>query len=583
MSRRAIPVSRVLLVLLAGLLWAGLLASRLGEIQVLRAPGLREVAARQQHQSVTLTPKRGLILDRRGRELAVSVEVPSVYADPSEVRDKTDAARRLAPVLAVPAAEIRRRLERDGYFVWLKRQASPETWEAVRALGIRGVSFVPESRRAYPKRETAAHVLGHVGVDNQGLAGLEYRFDKEIGGSPGRMITLRDARGGTFLPEGLVRQDPEEGMGLRLTLDEVVQYITDRELARAMEATRAAGAAAVVLDPRTGALLSSTSLPNFDPNLHTSFPPAHFRNRALGHALEPGSCLKFVTAAAALEAGLFRPSDVVDCGRGSVRVGNTVVEDHEAYDRLSFEDVIVHSSNVGAIRIGQRVWARRLHALLTDFGFGRPTGIELPGENPGLLRPVEKWSELSLASLSMGQEVSVTPLQLAAALGAVANGGTLYRPRVVEAVLDTDGGAVREFPPDPVRRILSEDTARTLRGILRQVVERGTGKRAKPDGYTAAGKTGTAQQIGPSGTYEPGRTAAWFAGFAPADDPRIVVVVVLEQPQGTWGGVVAAPVFRAIAQEVLRYLRVPPERPSGRIVLRREGDRGAPPGTGARI
>jgi cell division protein FtsI (penicillin-binding protein 3) len=570
--------ARVALTLLAGLAAAGLLAARLGQLQVTRSDHYRQLAERQQQRIVQLTPRRGGILDRQGRELAVSLDVPSVYADPSEIRDPRAVARRLSPLLERDERALERLLRKDRFFVWLKRKVSPETREAVESLGIRGVRFVTESRRAYPKRERAAHVLGYVGLDNDGLAGLEYRFDDLIAGEPGAMLTLRDARGGTFLPEGLRRREPTGGYGLQLTIDEVIQYITDRELRRAVQKHDALGAAAVVMDPRTGDLLSITSLPTFDPNYFTSFPPATWTNRALGFALEPGSCLKFVTAAAALEWETHEPTDRIDCGRGSIRVGKTLVKDHHPYDVLTFSEVIAHSSNVGAIRIGQSVGPRRLHTMLERFGFGVPTGVDLPGESAGLLRPPSQWSQLSVASISMGQEVAVTPVQMASALSAVANGGTLYRPRVVRAVLNRAGGVHEERPPGEMRQAVSPATAATLREMLRGVVESGTGKKAALESYSAAGKTGTAQKIGSSGTYEKGRYVSSFIGFAPVEDPRIVIVVMVDEPRraGFYGGVVAAPVFRAIAEDVLRYLRVPPVRDGRPQVV---PETGGPPGS----
>lgn len=565
--RRRAPIARfrAALLLAGGLVAATALGARLVEVQVVEASRYRAVAERQQQRLVELTPKRGAILDRRGRELAVSVEVPSVWADPSEIHDPRQAAALLAPVLDRDRTELERLLRKDRYFVWLDRKVGPEKAETVASLGIPGVRFVTESRRAYPKRERAAHVLGYVGLDNVGLAGLEYLYDDRIAGEPGVMLTLRDARGESFLPEGLRRKEPTGGLGLALSIDSVIQYITDRELRRAVQRHGAEGAAAVVLDPRTGDVLSITSLPTFDPNNFTSFPPTTWNNRALGFALEPGSCLKFVTAAAALEWGLHTPSDMLDCGRGRIVVGGVTVRDHESFDTLSFADVIAHSSNVGAIRIGQHIGAERLYTMLRRFGFGEPTGIDLPGESAGLLRSPSAWTPLSVASISMGQEIAVTPLQLAVALGAVANDGVLVRPRVVRAVLERDGGVREAFEPERLRRVISSSTATTLRTLLRGVVENGTGRRAAPDGYTAAGKTGTAQKIGPSGTYEEGRYVSSFVGFAPVEDPRVVIVVMIDEPRrgGYYGGVVAAPVFSSIAEDVLRYLRVPSRHADG--------------------
>ncbi|HEY2290701.1 MAG TPA: penicillin-binding protein 2 [Thermoanaerobaculia bacterium] len=556
-----------------GAVWVLLIAGRLYDLQVLRYEHYANKAERQQQRVVTLDPPRGTIYDAQGRELAVSIQVDSVYAVPPEVADPAATAAALAR--AVPdldRGKLARQLAGDREFVWVVRKLDPPVAEKVRALKLKGLYFVPESKRYYPMKELAAQVLGYVGTDNHGLAGLEQVYDQEITGKPGKRTVLRDARQGTVAAPGLSFSEPEPGHDLYLTLDATVQHIVERELARAIEERHARRGSAIFLDPATGGVLAMASYPSFDPNDFASYSPESWRNRAVVDVYEPGSTFKIVTAAAALEAGVVREDERIDCGMGVITLYKDIrVHDHKPYGMLTFAQVIAHSSNIGVIRVAQRIRDDRFYATLRGFGFGRPTGIDLPGESGGILHNVEKWGLLEKDYIAFGQGISVTPLQLVSATAAVANGGVLLKPHVVAAV---SRGEVRlpKYPAPPVvGRPISPATARDLTRYLEGVVIEGTGKPAAIPGYQVAGKTGTAQ-IPVRGGYH-GYLPS-FVGFAPADRPALVGLVAIAEPQGNeyYGAQVAAPAFGAITRQVLLYRGVHPqrERPSvwlGQTVL----------------
>ncbi|MBI1951674.1 MAG: PASTA domain-containing protein [Acidobacteria bacterium] len=587
---------RARLILLVVGVAAGLLAifGRCAHLQVIRAPELLDQARSQQEKTITLDPLRGPILDRNGKELAVSVDVDSVFGEPGGVSDPAAAARRLAPVVGLPASELRERLSTDRHFVWIKRKITPELRRRIEALRIEGVGFVRESRRYYPKRTLAAHLVGACGVDNQGLAGLEFMFDGAIRGTPGRMVALRDGRGGRVLDRE--RKEPAPGFGLSLTVDEVIQYDVERALDESMRETRAEGATVVVLRPQTGEILALASRPVFDPNAYSEARETARRNRATTDYYEPGSTFKVVTAAAALDAGKVHPKEVIWCENGSIVVArHRFKEDRLPYGNLTFTEVLAKSSNVGTIKVARRLLAEEFIGYIKGFGFGRKTGIDLPGESPGILREVSAWSGLSQASLAMGQEIGVTTLQLAAMMGTIANDGVWKRPRIVQALIPAPGGRAPAPPgwpggapsaraslggadapggadagglPEPAvaaapdrRRVIEARTARTLRSMLQMVTTDGTGKAASVAGYSVAGKTGTAQKIDSSGRYARGRYVSWFAGFVPAGTPALAIVVMIDEAKGPrfHGGDVAAPVFACIARAALLYLKVPPD------------------------
>jgi cell division protein FtsI/penicillin-binding protein 2 len=559
--------SRLRLVALAGVLWVALLALRLYQLQVVNHLRYVRRAHQQQQQVVKLDPPRGTIYDAAGRELAVSVEVDSAYAVPPEIGDRSGTARAIAAACpTVDAGRLERLLAEDREFVWVARKLDPPVAAALRRLRLAGIHFVSESKRYYPMRGLASQVLGYVGTDNHGLAGLELAYDAVITGRPGLRTVLRDARRGTAVSPDLFFTEPQPGRDLRLTLDATVQHMVERELERAVEQRRARRGSAVFLDPATGAVLAMASFPSFDPNEFERYPASSWRNRTIMDAYEPGSTFKVFTAAAALESGLVHASDPFDCGMGSIVLFGITIRDHKRYGILSFEDVIARSSNVGAIRAALIIGGERLFRTISGFGFGHPTGIDLPGENAGILHPLQRWGPLTKAYVAFGQGVSVTPLQLATAVAAVANGGRLLQPYVVDAVRHGEVAERLHPLPKTVERPISAATAEELKRLLERVVTVGTGKSAAVAGYRVAGKTGTAQ-IPVAGGYARHAYLPSFVGFAPADRPSLVGVVAVDAPQGMeyYGAQVAAPVFGTLVREVLLYLGVPPQREALRV------------------
>ena len=563
------------MIAVAGLFAAlfALVAARALDLAVLRGPALARLAAMQHHQRIELLPHRGPIVDRAGEPLALSVDVPSIYVRPRELSARGAIASgrvaALAGALHMPVRALRAKLQSRTPFVWLKRQALPREAEAVARLGLPGVYTVTEGRRFYPHGSLAAHVLGFVGVDSQGLEGLEQRFDRVIRGEPQFLEVDRDARGREMFTGG-VRAAPDQGGRLALTIDAGIQEATERELQNGVAAARAVGGAAVVLDPATGEVLALANVPTYNPNEPGDWRDKRWRgrvrNRAITDPYEPGSTFKAVLAAAAIEERIVTPGELFFCERGRFMAGGRAIHDAHPHGWLSFAEVIQYSSNIGASKVGERLGRERYHRYLRAFGFGARTGIELPGETPGIMRPVASWSQIDLATLSFGQGVSVTPVQMAAAFAAIANGGTLLRPFVVKRILAPNGEVVFENEPTAVRRVVSARSARTTTELLRRVVEQegGTGTKARLEDFAVAGKTGTAQKVDPStGGYSSKRIGS-FVGFVPADEPRAVILVLIDEPgTSSYGGVVAAPVFRAIAAAVLKRLGVQPPAPAG--------------------
>ena len=552
---------RLLFVLACLMLWAAGVVTRLGYLQVAAHESFRLKADRQQQRVVELDAPRGTIYDARGRELAVSVAVDSAYAVPKAIADKPAAAAAIAAVLGEKPRDVLDRLEAGREFVWIARKLDRPQATRLRALELPGLGFLEESKRYYPMRELAAHVLGYVGLDNLGLSGLELQYEKTVAGKSARRTVLRDARRGTALdPDLSFVTDAQPGADLYLTIDATIQNITERELAAAVLEHNAKHGMAVVLDPRTGALLALASWPTFDPNHFNGYGAEVWRNRTLADAYEPGSTFKIITAAAALEHNLVDPSDVFDCEMGSITLLNTRIGDHKPFGLLSFRDILAKSSNVGAVKIGLKVGAERLAGMIQAFGFGRTTGVDLPGESAGIVRPVERWQPLSKAYISFGQEISITPLQLAVAAGAVANGGTLYAPYVVNGIGNGVQVVAQHRTPQPLGQPISATTARTLERMLEAVVAEGTAKAATIVGYPVAGKPGTAQKAD-AGGYSANRFVASFVGFAPARDARVLAAVVIDEPHpGYHGGEVAAPAFARIVDQTLLYLGYTPDR-----------------------
>jgi cell division protein FtsI (penicillin-binding protein 3) len=541
-------------------LWGGVVAFRLVQLQIVHGASYRARARQQQERTIVLPARRGSILDREGRELAVSVEAESVFAVPEKISDAGSASRTLSRLLGIPAPEIARKLSSEKGFVWIARQIDDAAAAAVRAAKIPGVALLPELRRSYPNESLAGNALGYVGIDGRGLAGLEFQYDRMIHGRDGEMRVSRDARQESYALAPIPGREGTPGATLTLTLDRDLQFVAEKELAAGLAETGAKDASAVAIDPESGEVLAMATAPSFDPNRYGEFPPSAWRNRPITDSFEPGSVFKVISGAAVIEAGVAGPSDPVDCGMGSIQVGRFFIHDaeHERFGVIPLSEVIAKSSNVGMVRVGLRLGPQRLYDGARGLGIGVPTAIDLPGENPGLLRDVSRWSGLSNAEIAFGQEVSVTPIQIAVAVSAIANGGRRVQPRMVRTALDAAGRAW--YPTAvPPRRALSASTADAMNTILKGVVAEGTGKRAAVPGYVVAGKTGTAQKAIGHG-YARDKYVATFAGYAPADHPRIVLVVTVDEPRGQYfASEVAAPIFSRILARAMAILEVPPD------------------------
>ena len=545
-------------------IWAAAVGFRLAQVQLVRGTVYRSRARQQQERTVRLSPRRGSIFDRANRELAVSVEAFSVFAVPDKVARPSEEARELASILGVPAREILPKLTADRAFSWIARKVEDSAADRIRQSKLAGIDLLPEVRRYYPNESLAANVLGYVGLDGEGLGGVEFEYDRSIRGREGEMRVSRDARQEGYALTPIPGREGRQGSAIVLTLDRDLEFVAEQELARAVAETGAHDGSVVAMDPRSGDVLAMASFPTFDPNRYSQFSATDWRNLPITNSYEPGSVFKVITGSALIESGIAAPADPVDCGQGTIQVGNFVIHDaeHERYGIIPFSQVIAKSSNVGMVRLGLRLGPQRLYSAVRSFGIGEPTGIDLPGENVGILRPVPQWSLLSNASISYGQEVSVTPIQLGVAMSVIANGGYRVRPRIRARTIDPDGRESAS-PPAPPQRVLSPATVSAMNEILRGVVVEGTGKRAAAAGYLVAGKTGTAQKAIGRG-YSRDKFVATFAGFAPADDPRVVLVVTIDEPRGQYfASEVAAPVFGRILARMLPMLGVPP---SGSVV-----------------
>ena len=549
--------------------WGLVVIVRLVHVQLLRHDHYVARAQRQQERTLDLNPVRGAILDSRQRVLAESVPAESIYADPQAIADRAAVARKLAKIkgIGLTARELEGRLRGDGSFAWIARQLPLEVSAEVKKLQLPGIYVLESRRRSYPRAMLAANVIGYVGIDGTGLAGVEHSFDEHIKGTPGKVTLLKDARKAMYVVGGDGPNRPRDGHDVVLTLDSVIQFIAERSLEKAMKTWRATGGSVIVMDPNDGAILAMASQPTFDPNRFREFGNVSWRNRNIHDVYEPGSTFKIVAAAAGLEEQIVTPSQMLDCGNGQIQVANVIIGEHDnhQYGLMSFEDVIVNSSNVGTVRVGLALGQQRMYDWIRRFGFGEKTGLPLPGEETGILRQPKKWSLVSPASLSIGQEISVTPLQVVRALASVATGGLRVEPRIVSKVVDDQGKVIYEPPRPESKRVMSEKTAAVLNEILKNVVSRGTGGNAALAEHVVAGKTGTAQKASRGG-YSLDRFVGSFAGYVPADRPRLVILVVIDEPRGEhYGGIVAAPVFREIAEGSLRYLGVPPSIPSRSI------------------
>jgi cell division protein FtsI (penicillin-binding protein 3) len=560
MWRRTVNRRLVIASIMCGL-WTAGIEMRLVYLQTIAHKDLAARAERQQMRTLTVPAKRGEIYDRRGQLLAFSVDADTIYAVPVEIANTAKTAAALCRALegcdGKEHQSLVERLGRQRAFVYVKRRVSPTEARRVADLNLEGVGFMKESRRFYPNKELAAHVVGYVGLDNVGLHGLEASYDKVIRGHEGTILVQTDARRRAFSRLGRV---PTSGGSLELTIDDQLQYIVERELRIGVESNHAASGTAVLMNPRTGEVLAMANWPTFNPNAYNSASEDAQRNRAVQDLYEPGSTFKIVTASAAIEEKVLPIDSFIDTSPGVIRFGNRVIDEyaHHNYGVLSFTDVLVKSSNIGAIKIGLKIGPERLGLFIRRFGFGRPTSSDFPAESPGIVWDPSKLNDSALASISMGYQVGVTPLQMAAAVSAIANGGQWIEPRVVQAVIRD--GTRTKVAPTVVRTAITPITATALLPILEAVVRDGTGKGAQIPGYTVAGKTGTADKL-VGGHYSSTQQNVSFVGFVPSRNPAITVIVMIDSPRApsNSGGAVSAPIFKRIAEATLRHLGVPPD------------------------
>lgn len=531
--------------------------ARIFFIQFFRANYLSKLAKRQHYLFVELEPRRGTVYDTNLKPQAINISVDSLFADPLEIQDKDKEAiiRQLSPILGVDYNYLKDRLYREKSFVWVARKIDAAQSEAIKRLNIKGLNFIKETKRCYPNGYLASHIIGFAGLDNTGLEGIELYYDKYLKGEPGGAVFLRDARQKKLdLWEEMVL--PKDGYDLVLTVDEIIQFIAERELDKAFKAYHAKGASVVVMDPYTGAILALAVRPTFDLNEYSNADKEQMRNRAISDLFEPGSVFKIVTLSAALEEKKVSEENKFFCENGSYKVATHILHDHRPHGWLTFREVIEQSSNIGTVKAAQILGNDLLYRYIRLFGFGSKLGIDLPGEITGMAKEPRFWSKISIAALPIGQEVGVTALQLATAVSVIANGGQLVKPYVVKEVRDKLAETIKKYSPAVIRKVISQDTAARAKKILTGVVQDGTGKLASPSGFSAAGKTGTAQKLEPNGAYSHNKFVASFIGFAPAEEPVIAIAVIVDDPRPYYfGGVVAAPVFKNVATETLRYLK----------------------------
>ena len=577
------PVLRRRLMVAVGVLacWVLAIEVRLVVLQVWQHDQLTLRAERQQSETQKTPGKRGEIVDRHGRLLAYSVDADTIYAVPTDVADPIKAAAALCGAFdecdkkdrdqLVERLTRKRRNGSPTSFQYVRRRATPIEAKRIAALEMKGIGFMKESKRFYPNRELAAHLLGYVGTDNAGLHGLEATYDKSVRGREGTMLVQTDARGHAF---SRLDRPPTTGGSLELTIDEQLQFIVERELKAGVEAARADGGTAVAMDPHTGEILAMASWPTFNPNQYAGTSVSALRNRAVQDLYEPGSTFKIVTASAALQEGVIKPDDLVDTQGGVIKFpGRKPITDMgHNYGTLTFANVIVKSSNVGAIKVGLMVGPERMGLYIRRFGFGKPSSPDFPSESPGIVWNPSKLNDSALASVSMGYQVGVTPLQMAAAASVIANGGTLYEPHVVRATVK--GGVRTPVPAKAVRRAILPETAATLTTIMESVVTEGTAKGARLVNYTVAGKTGTADKL-VNGRYSPSQQNVSFIGFVPSRNPLMTVIVMIDSPRigGDTGGAIAAPIFKHIADASLRMMGVTPTiNPQPPVLVARRSD-----------
>ncbi|MFZ0759434.1 MAG: penicillin-binding protein [Candidatus Sulfotelmatobacter sp.] len=555
------------------LFWCLAICGRLVYLQIFCYGSFVKQAEHQQQREIPLSPKRGVIYDRAGRELAMSVLVESAFAVPTEVKDLPTAISLITRITGEDRNVVLADCRAHKTFCWVARKADDDTIERIKSLNLQGIHFQQEPKRFYPARDLAAQVLGTVGMEDSGQSGIEHEFDDELRGRAGKMFISVDAHRQWFSD---VEKQPEPGENLVLTIDKNIQYIAEKELDQAIHDTHAIAGTVIVENPHTGEILALANRPTFNPNLRREITPAALTNRAVSDIYEPGSAFKMVTISAALDEKVTNPNEIFDCQMGSIVYNGMRIRDAEPHGLLPVWGVLAKSSNVGAIKIALRLGEDRFYKYIRAFGFGQQTGIELPGETRGITKPPSRWSKVSIAAIAMGQEIGISPIQLAALVSTFANDGVWVAPRILMGTVQPPGSLQTvSFHPGPSHRVISSYTAGEMRAMMQKVVLEGTGRKATLEGYSAAGKTGTAQKVDPAtGAYSKTKYIGSFAGFAPVNNPQIVVAVILDSAVGPHqGGQVSAPVFRRVAQQVLEYLHVPhdlPLAPSHRLLMAQE-------------
>ena len=564
------------------LLWCVVICGRLVFLQIFSYGKFVKQAGHQQQRAIPLAAKRGVIYDRSGHELAMSVLVDSAFAVPSEVKDLPTAVSLITRITGDDYNVVLADCRAHKTFCWVARKASDETIERINSLKLQGIHFQKEPKRFYPARDLAAQVLGSVGMEDSGQSGIEHEFDDELRGRPGKMFISVDAKRRWFAD---VETQPDPGDNLVLTIDKNIQYIAEKELDQAIHDTQAIAGTVIVENPRTGEILALANRPTFNPNLRKQITPGALTNRAVSYVYEPGSTFKLVTISAALEEKITNPDELFDCQMGSIVYNGMRIRDSKPHGILPVWGVLAESSDVGAIKIALRLGEDRFYKYIRAYGFGQQTGIELPGETRGLTKPPSRWSKVSIAAISMGQEIGISPIQLAGLISTFANDGVWVAPRILTGTVQPRGTPQTvAFHPGAAHRVISPYTAAEMRSMMQKVVLEGTGRKAILEGYTSAGKTGTAQKVDPAtGAYSKTKYIGSFAGFAPLNNPQIVVAVILDSAVGLHqGGQISAPVFKRITQQVLEYLHVPhdlPLAPQHQLLLAKMKDKDLEEGT----
>lgn len=552
-SNRVIGIATFIILLFLAII------SRLYFLQILQYQKFFGLKEKQYEQTVEIKPRRGIIYDCQGRELAVTIDIDSVCAYPRQIEDKAGAVSTIASLLNLDQREVKEKLHSEKYFVWLSRKVDSDKIQTLKNLKIKGIDFIKEGKRFYPEGQLANQVIGYVGLDNGGLTGVEKYFDQYIRGESSYIIQGKDAKGRSVLKDTQNYYVSNNSNDVVLTIDKTIQYIAERELDVAWGKYRPRHALIIVQRTKTGEILALAGRPTFDGDRLNGHSVSDMRLKAISDFYEPGSTFKIFTAAAALEEKVVTPSDRYFCENGLYKTASTVIKDHEKEGWLTFAQVIERSSNIGTAKVADKIGKDKLYYYAKLFGFGSLTGIELPGETEGLLRKPTAWSGVSLGRISFGQEIGVTPLQLINAVSAVGNKGMLMQPLIVKVIKNKNNSIVKEFKPQQVRQVISPETAKVLTDILKGVVERGTGVMAQVRGYDICGKTGTAQKIDPLiRKYSPSKYVASFVGYLPADDPEVTILVIFDEPKEVYyGGSVCAPVFANVAKDIMRYLNVP--------------------------